>query len=81
MQLEPLVKLLINWERETGISKWTRAIVMTKAGQQHTSIQISHSTTTILSSAIATLLTMVYATLFKCTYYYFLFIFIFIFAK
>ncbi|XP_065631396.1 probable leucine-rich repeat receptor-like serine/threonine-protein kinase At3g14840 isoform X6 [Quercus suber] len=65
MQLEPLVKLLINWEREIGISEWTRALVMTKAGRQHKSIQISHSATTMLSSAIATSLTMVYATLFK----------------
>ncbi|KAK7849946.1 putative leucine-rich repeat receptor-like serine/threonine-protein kinase, partial [Quercus suber] len=56
--LEPLVKLLINWEREIGISEWTRALVMTKAGRQHKSIQISHSATTMLSSAIATSLTM-----------------------
>ena len=62
MQLEPLVKLLINWEREIGISEWTHALVITKAGQQHSSIQISHSATTMLSSAIATSLTMVYAT-------------------
>ena len=77
MQLEPLVKLLINWEWETGISEWTRALVMTKGGQRHKSIQISHSATTMLSSAIATSLTMVYATLFKCTYYYYYIFFLF----
>ena len=80
MQWQPLVKLLINWERETGISEWTRALVMTKAGQRHKSIQISHSATTMLSSAIATSLTMVYATLFKCTYYYYYYFFFFFFG-
>ena len=60
----------------SDIQSWTWTTTQVNSNQP-----FYHKSTIILSSTIATSLTMLYATLFKCTYYYFLFIYLFLLNK